>query len=91
MKVVWWILNPTLLRMENVSKLGWTLLIWMHQWWRQRCSLAEHNDHYKLELPGTWEPTCSGRTHCVSEKKRTHHSISYGDKVVYSKNVKTMF
>nr|POE82779.1 hypothetical protein CFP56_19691 [Quercus suber] len=35
----------------------------MHQRQRLQRSPTEHNDHYKLELPGAWKSTCSRCIH----------------------------
>ena len=50
--------------------------------WRLRCSPVEINENPKLELPGTWEPTCSGcpLSHC--EGKNSQNFVSHGNTTI---------
>ena len=42
-------------------------------------SPAHQNEHFKLELPGAWEPPDSSRSSPFGERKETPSCFSYGD------------
>ena len=52
------------------------------QWWRLLGSPAENNETHVLELPGAWEPTCSGCTLTLSEGKNSQNFVSNGNKMI---------
>ena len=52
------------------------------QRWRLLGSPAEINETHVLELPGAWEPTCSGCTLTLSAGKSSQNFVSNGNKTI---------
>ena len=50
--------------------------------WRLLGSPAEINETHVLELPGPWEPTCSGCTLTLSVGKSSQNFVSNGNKTI---------
>jgi hypothetical protein len=54
----------------------------MDQDWRRLVSSpADHNNHFKLELPRAWEPSDSSRTSPYDERKETQFGFPYGNQI----------
>ena len=52
------------------------------QRWRLLGSPTENNETHILELPGAWEPTCSGCTLTLSAGKSSQNFVSNGNKTI---------
>ena len=56
------------------------------QRWRLLISLAKHNNHPKLELPGPWKPPCRHCPLSLGEGKSSQLFVSHGDKTSHGRD-----